>query len=97
AFDENVIPVMEIYIDDNFAAGKYRIYHKGCDDFPLLKFVPIFPCCDRAYPCAKCHDKQEKHKAKPAMQIYCIKCKYMLDNKYSMLKCPRCTEFQDKI
>lgn len=96
-FDERLVPVMQITLDDNFAAGRYRIFHKGCSDFPLLKFVPIFPCCNKAYPCAKCHDKTEKHKAKPALQVYCIKCKFMQDNQYSLLKCPRCIDYVDKL
>lgn len=96
-FDERIVPVMQISLDENFAAGRYRIYHKGCADFPLLKFVPIFPCCNKAYPCAKCHDKVEKHKAKPALTVYCIKCKFMQENQYTLLKCPRCIDYIDKL
>lgn len=35
-FEKHCVPVLQIYVEDNFAAGRYKIYHKGCEDFPFL-------------------------------------------------------------
>ena len=36
--------------------------------------VPVFECCNQAFPCKQCHNKAVKHKRGKIKEIYCKSC-----------------------
>lgn len=61
--------------------GKYRNISERCLHFPTINTVSIFPCCEKAYNCYKCHNEKETHLMSPADKGYCIVCKKFFERK----------------
>ena len=70
---------------------KYKLIKSSCSHYPFANTVSIFPCCDKAYNCYKCHEDNEKHALKPASSGYCIKCtEYYDKSNKTVKKCEYC-------
>jgi hypothetical protein len=66
----------------------YAVYRQDCEHF-ASNVVSIFECCNKAYPCRKCHKLADKgHKMGKAQFIYCKNC--LTVNPQTKNKCGTC-------
>ena len=82
----------EVYDPDTF---KYTIYIDNCSHNES-NYVPIFSCCDKAFPCVECHDLKVEQFHIPRMEyVYCKMC--LTINDYKNIACMGCeTKFTTK-
>ena len=74
------------------AKNFFKIFEeKGCEHVAKAKHAMIFPCCNKAFLCVRCHDKGNSHKwdvKKEILLCYCLKCFTIL--KFKEEKCSNC-------
>lgn len=74
------------------AKNFYEIYHnKYCEHMKKIKKADIYPCCNKAFLCKKCHDKESSHQwdvKKDILLGYCLTCYTIIKHKEE--KCPNC-------
>jgi len=44
-----------------FKLDTAKIYNDKCYHTPKTNLLPIYFCCNKIYPCLKCHDTLEGH------------------------------------
>lgn len=74
------------------AKSYYEIYtNKYCEHMKKIKKAEIYPCCNKAFLCKKCHDKDNSHQwdvKKDILLGYCLTCYTIIKQKEE--KCPNC-------
>lgn len=84
------IPINELLKKN--AKGFFEIFlYNSCEHLKKTRLALIFPCCNKAFLCIKCHDKDNNHKwdLRRDLEIgYCLKC-YMII-RYKDEKCKNC-------
>jgi hypothetical protein len=54
-------------------------------------YIPLFACCNKAYPCYICHDIESKdHAYEFSNRVICLNC----NNIYTGIQCSQCNTFQ---
>ncbi|CAD8095658.1 unnamed protein product [Paramecium primaurelia] len=62
-------------IQENVNTFPHIIYTQDCEHRQPCNTIPIFACCNKAYPCAQCHGyKQHPPKISVPSYRYCMKC-----------------------
>ncbi|CAD8206820.1 unnamed protein product [Paramecium pentaurelia] len=62
-------------IQKNVNTFPHIIYNQDCEHRQTCNTIPIFACCNKAYPCAQCHDyKLHPPKISVPSYRYCMKC-----------------------
>jgi len=84
--DDDISPASR---PQNEYVNGYIFFKDECPHYKNNYSINIFPCCDKPYPCYKCHDKNESHTYKSANKGYCRDCKYFWENG-KITKCPSC-------
>jgi len=64
----------------------YTVYPNFCPHF-RFNYITIYSCCNKAYPCEKCHNKKEYHfPENNGLKYYCTDCFNITDLK----RCETC-------
>jgi hypothetical protein len=54
-------------------------------------YIPLFACCNKAYPCYICHDLESRsHSYEFSNRVICLNC----NNIYTGIQCSQCNTFQ---
>jgi hypothetical protein len=96
----------KLTLEKNELNDKYNLLRKNCgnansseselclkDKCQHFKgnYIPLFACCNRAYPCYICHDLESKdHSYEFSNRVICLNC----NNIYTGIQCSQCNSFQ---
>lgn len=92
-FDRKKVKRVQYELVKKNAKNYFEIFElKSCEHLKKIKMALIFPCCNKAFLCYKCHDKvSNDHKWDLRDEVnlgYCLKC-YTIA-KYKDEKCSNC-------
>ena len=92
-FDRKKVKRVQNELLKKNAKNYFEIFElKSCEHLKKIKMALIFPCCNKAFLCYKCHDKvSNDHKWDLRDEVnlgYCLKC-YTIA-KYKDEKCSNC-------